>query len=491
VVEQALQHTIDGVLAFDRSFRILLWNDAMERVLHLRCSDVAGRQIFDVFPRLVGTAEARCLDQVLEGQSFVLRDLPFAPWDARAQLAFDRHYAPLFGAEGEVTGGFIIFRETTEQLRAQARLRETEQRFRTMANFAPVLLWMAGTDSECNFFNEVWLRWTGRTMDEELGVGWAEGVHPEDLQFALDTYMSAFNRRQPFTMEYRLRRADGEYRWILDTGVPRYESDGRFAGYVGSCIDITERKEAENTLRRLADNLAQSNSELERFAWVASHDLQEPLRGVIGHTQLLADQYGAGLDAKGREIMDFTVSESRRAKQLVDDLLVYARVDAHGRVFELVDSADTVRRVLRSLSVAVEEAAATITIGELPPVRGDATLLFQLFQNLLSNATKFRAERPLHVQISAEAVGRDWRFAVSDNGIGYPMAYSERIFGVFQRLHERGRYPGTGIGLAICKKVVELHGGRIWAESEPDRGSTFYFTLPRTAPAESRERHVA
>jgi len=491
VVEQALQHTIDGVLAFDRSLRVLFWNNAMERVLRLRRSDVLGRQIFDVFPRLVGTAEARCLDQVLEGQSLVLRDLPFAPWDARAQLAFDRHYSPLLGSHGEVTGGLIIFRETTEQLRVHARLRETEERFRTMANFAPVLLWLAGTDSECNFFNEVWLRYTGRTMDEEMGVGWAEGVHPEDLQSTLDTYMSAFNQRLPFTMEYRLRRADGEYRWMFDTGVPRYESDGHFAGYVGSCIDITERKEAENTLRRLADNLAHSNSELERFAWVASHDLQEPLRGVIGHTQLLADHYGSNLDAKAREIMDFTVSESLRAKQLVDDLLVYARVDAHGRVFELVDSADTVRRVMRSLSVAVDESAATITVAELPRVRGDETLLFQLFQNLLSNATKFRSERPLQVRISAEATGNDWRFAVSDNGIGYPMAYGERIFGVFQRLHDPGRYPGTGIGLAICKKVVELHGGRIWAESAPDRGSTFYFTLPRTAPAESRERHVA
>ncbi len=478
VAEQAIEQCVDGLLAFDRSLRIVLCNGAMERVLYLRRTDALGRSILDVFPRLVGSAEARCFDQALEGQSLVVRDLPFTFWHAHAHVTYDRHYSPLLDVYGEVSGVLITFREATEQLRAQARLRETEERFRTMANCAPVLLWMAGPDSECTFFNEVWLRFTGRTMEEEMGVGWAEGVHPEDLQSTVDTYMGAFNQRQPFRMEYRLRRADGEYRWILDTGVPRYESDGSFAGYVGSCIDITERREAERTLRRLADNLAHSNSELERFAWVASHDLQEPLRGVIGHTQLLAAHYGSDLDPKAQEIMDFTVSESRRAKQLVDDLLAYSRVDAHGRVFDVIDSAATVERVMRSLSVALEESAATITVGALPLVHGEETLLFQLFQNLLANAMKFRSERPLKVRISAEAVGNDWRFAVTDNGIGFPMIYSERIFSVFQRLHDRSRYPGTGIGLAICKKVVELHGGRIWAESQPGEGSTFYFTLP-------------
>jgi PAS domain S-box-containing protein len=490
-VLQALEHCPDGVVGVDRSMRVMLWNGAAERVLNVQRSDAIDRSLLDLFPRLRGTAEARCLEQALAGEPVVMREQPFSAWDERAQRAYDRHYAPLRGDGGELAGATVIFRETTAQLRAEARLRETEERFRTMANSAPVLLWLAGRDSECEFFNDVWLNYTGRTMEEELGVGWAEGVHPEDLQSMLDTYTSGFARREPFTMEYRLRRADGVYRWMLDTGVPRYEADGTFAGYVGSCVDITERKDAEATLRRLADNLARTNSDLERFAWVASHDLQEPLRGLIAHTQLLAGRMGSAADARVAETMSFIVAESRRAKQLVDDLLAYTRMGAEGRRFAEVDCAALVERVLRSLSEAVAESGLQVAVGTLPAVHGDPTLLFQVFQNLFANAMKFHAGHAPQVAVQAEPVGREWRFAVKDNGIGFPMEYAERIFRVFQRLHDRSRYPGSGIGLAICKKIVEAHGGRIWAESEPGNGATFYFTLPRAASGTGAAGHAA
>jgi light-regulated signal transduction histidine kinase (bacteriophytochrome) len=200
---------------------------------------------------------------------------------------------------------------------------------------------------------------------------------------------------------------------------------------------------------------------------------------------------GAAPDAGIAETMDFIVAESRRAKQLVDDLLAYTRMGVEGRRFEEVDTSALVRRVLRSLSTAVAESGLEVTVGDLPAVHGDATLLFQVFQNLFSNAMKFHAGQAPRVTVRAEPIGREWRFAVSDNGIGFPMEYAERIFRVFQRLHDRARYPGSGIGLAICKKIIETHGGRIWAESEPGRGATFYFTLPRATAGAGAASNVA
>lgn len=384
----------------------------------------------------------------------------------------------LWDIEGNITGFLGIASDITERKEAAKALLESEQRFRTMADSAPVLLWIAGTDAKYYFFNQTWLNFTGRTVEEEIGDGWLEGVHPEDSQQCLETYQMAFENRAGFRMEYRLRHTDGDYRWLLDTGTPRFLPDGSFAGYIGSCIDISERKEVEAALQHLTDDLKRSNQELEQFAYVASHDLQEPLRAVTSYTQLLAQRYQGNLDAKADKYINYIVDGATRMQQLINDLLAYSRVGTKGKEFQPTNCDAAIKQALTNLQMAIAEKNATITYESLPTLLADEGQLVQLFQNLIGNAIKFcREDIPL-VQISIQQRETEWLFGIHDNGIGIEPDYAERIFIIFQRLHSRREYSGTGIGLAICKRIVERHGGRIWVDSQLGQGATFYFTIP-------------
>jgi PAS domain S-box-containing protein len=243
-------------------------------------------------------------------------------------------------------------------------------------------------------------------------------------------------------------------------------------------VTAIERRRFQQELELRAADLARSNAELEQFAYVASHDLQEPLRAVTSYTKLLSKRYSGQLDAKAEEYIAFAVEGATRMQQLIKDLLMYSRVGRRGNELVPVDFVAVFQAAVANLEVAVAESGATLTHGELPTVKGDFTQLVQLVQNLLSNALKYRSDLAPVIHVSAYRQNGNWRFAVRDNGIGIDPKYSDRIFQVFQRLHTRDEYPGTGIGLAICKKIVERHGGRIWVESAPGQGSTFYFTIP-------------
>jgi PAS domain S-box-containing protein len=242
--------------------------------------------------------------------------------------------------------------------------------------------------------------------------------------------------------------------------------------------DITERKQTQDELARQARELARSNAELEQFAYVASHDLQEPLRMVSSYTQLLAKRYQGQLGPDADRFIAYAVDGVTRMQQLINDLLAYSRVRTKGKEFEPTDCQTALDGVLANLQAAISESGAVITQDALPVVMADGWQVMQLFQNLIGNAIKFHGEAPPRVHISAERQGSDWILSVRDNGIGIESEYVDRIFLIFQRLHSRCAYSGTGIGLAICKRIVERHGGRIWVESQPGRGSTFFFTFP-------------
>lgn len=382
--------------------------------------------------------------------------------------------------KGEIDGGTRltgITVDVTDRRLAEQRLKESEERFRQLADTAPVLVWISDTEKKGVFFNRRWLEFTGRTLEQELGDGWLEGIHPEDLPRCASTCLEAFLMRREFTMEFRMRRHDGSYRWVLDHGIPRYTAEGEFSGFIGTCVDIHDRKEAEERLRLHAEELARSNADLSQFAYVASHDLKEPLRTVTTHVQLLSRRLGDGVAPEVSESMRYVIEGARRMNDLISDLLLYSSVGRSDTVLAEVDLGSVLRKVLANLEVVVHETGAEVTVDPLPRVMGNGAQLVQVLQNLLGNAIKFRGERSPRIHVSATP--RDGRVVVSvrDNGIGIDPAHHDRIFAMFQRLHRRDQYPGTGIGLALCKKIVERHGGRIWLESEPGLGSTFSFTL--------------
>ena len=256
--------------------------------------------------------------------------------------------------------------------------------------------------------------------------------------------------------------------------------------YAAAQQEIAERVRAEAALAQLAQELARSNAELEQFAYAASHDLQEPLRMVSSFVQLLAQRYQGVLDADADEFIEFAVDGASRMQRLINDLLAFSRVGTRGKEFEPTNCGAIFKIVLTNLQVAIAESAAVVTHNPLPVVMADGSQLVQLFQNLITNAIRFRGDDSPVIHIGADWVdggsqgeAAHWVFAVRDNGLGIDPEYAERIFVIFQRLHIREEYPGTGIGLAICKKIVERHGGRIWVESEPGKGATFCFTLPK------------
>ena len=242
--------------------------------------------------------------------------------------------------------------------------------------------------------------------------------------------------------------------------------------------EVSERKRAEEAIKRYTAELERSNNELQQFAYVASHDLQEPLRMVSSFLQLLEKRYVSNLDGEAREFIGFAVDGAKRMQALINDLLMYSRVSTRGNPFTLVDCGEVLDEVLGNLTVAVQESQAKIIFDGLPSVMGDGTQLAQVFQNLISNAIKFRGQAPPVIHVTAEHEGEGWLFGVADNGIGIEKKFNDRIFMIFQRLHTREDYPGTGIGLAICKRIVERHGGRIWVDSTIGEGSTFRFTIP-------------
>ena len=241
--------------------------------------------------------------------------------------------------------------------------------------------------------------------------------------------------------------------------------------------DITERKRAEEKLKQTLEELERSNKDLEQFAYAASHDLQEPLRTVSNFSQLLAKRYKGELDAKADQFIGFIVDGATRMQEMIDNLLAYSRVSTRAKPFEPTNCETLFDQALANVKMAIEESGAVVTHDPLPTVMADASQLVQLFQNLLSNAIKFRKEKP-RIIVSAVQRGNEWLFSVEDNGIGIAPEFMEHIFKMFQREHTSAEYPGTGVGLAICKKIVERHGGRIWVESQTGKGSTFYFTIP-------------
>ncbi|MDQ3636719.1 MAG: PAS domain S-box protein [Actinomycetota bacterium] len=372
----------------------------------------------------------------------------------------------------------ILMHDVTERKRVEEALRRSEGSLRAAQAMARIGDWEYDLPGDKSRWSDELFRIFGLPPGETPAFrGFFDLVHPEDRAAVRREVFGVLRGGEESSMGYRIVQPDGEVRSVHTEYRVTRDASGRGVGMVGTIQDITERKRAEAELEALVDELRRSNAELEQFAYVASHDLQEPLRMVSSFTQLLRRRYEGQLDETADEFIGYAVDGASRMQTLINALLEYSRVGTRGRPFAAVDTEGVFGAALANLRNAVAESGAEVVSGGLPTVPGDQVQLMQLFQNLISNAIKFKGEeRPL-VRVEARWQGGEWLFSVEDNGIGIGPEYRERIFVIFQRLHGRQEYSGTGIGLALCKKIVERHGGKIWVESEPGRGSTFFFTL--------------
>lgn len=330
--------------------------------------------------------------------------------------------------------------------------------------------------------NGSWERVLGYPCDELVGREFLTMIHPEDIAATREAMVSLAGGIPVVGFENRYRTADGETRWMQWSAASVPAEGMNYA----VARDVTERRRLDAELEQRSQELARSNRELQQFAYVASHDLQEPLRMVASYVELLARRYKGKLDADADEFIAFAADGARRMQALIRDLLAFSRVEARGKPLVSIDANLACDMAIANLQAAIEAADARVTRDELPEVLADETQLTQLFQNLIGNAIKFRRDdQPPSIHVGVEQADGGWQFTVRDNGIGIDPTYGERIFLMFQRLHGRDRYDGTGIGLAICQRIVERHGGRIWVESAPGEGSAFSFTLAAAGEREN------
>jgi PAS domain S-box-containing protein len=440
-------------------------NAAFERNHGLKKEDVIGSRVTRVFPGI----ESDPMDLIGKFGKVALIEVPV---DFEIYSGFEKKWFH-YSAYCPHKGYFVSTSEDiTERKNAEEELKKSEKMYRSIGELMPFGVWTANEKGETTYISPSFCDMVGKSEEAILNYGWLDNLDPETVENTRAAWMKAVESGDFWNHTYHIMGKDGQYRYVLSRGAPIRDDKGRLLGWVGVNINVTEQKNIE-------ENLSRSNAELQHFAYLSSHDLQEPLRMVVSYLSLLDRKYGGQLDPKAHEYIKNALEGGARMRQLIDDLLEYSRVETKGTQFTLVNMGDLLEDTLKLLKVPIDENKADIFVGPLPTIRADGTQMSQVMQNLIANAIKFHgSERPI-VQITAKQSGRDWTFSVKDNGIGMNMDYAEKIFQMFQRLHTKEKYPGTGVGLAIAKKIVERHGGRIWVESEEGKGATFFFTIPR------------
>jgi PAS domain S-box-containing protein len=411
-----------------------------------------------------------------------------------------------FGTNTDITE-----RLEAERFAAESKLRESEASFHHLADAMPQIVFTTDAEGGLDYYNQRWYDYTGLTFEQTKEWGWRMVLHPDDLENCLTLWTGALKARMPMQVLYRFKRAsDNTYRWHLGQSRPIRNDLGVVVSWFGTCTDIEDYKQAEMQIRILNGNLEervrertaeldranvrleQSNRELQDFASVASHDLQEPLRKVQAFGDRLKTACSDALDEKGRDSLDRMLGASKRMQSLIQDLLSFARVTSQARPFLPVDLAQVTREVLSDLEIRIAENRAVVEMRDLPVVVADGLQMRQLLQNLIGNALKFhRPGNPPSVRVYTETADETLRLIVEDDGIGFDEKYLDRIFTVFQRLHGRSEYEGTGIGLAICRKIAQRHGGDITAISAPGKGAKFMVSLPCPSANENRPPNPA
>jgi two-component system, chemotaxis family, CheB/CheR fusion protein len=502
---EAVSETIrEAVLILDKDFRVRSANKAFYRIFKTKKEETEGMLIYELGNRQWDILELR---QLLE--ELIAKRTPIVGFEVQ-------HNFPSIGQKTMLLHGktitqkilqkqliILAIEDITEHRLAQQAAQQRELWFKNMANNAPSMIWMAGVDTNRNFFNNTWAEFIGSSEGQNQNGLWKDFIHPEDFHQYMTQFESSFNSRELFSIEYRLKRHDGEYRWILDQAKPYYSAGQKFLGYIGTSTELHDKKLMMQELDKLVkartkelkvtnNELHRSNNELQQFAYIASHDLQEPLRKILTYIDRIQNNKEK-LSDTGNDFFKKIIESSRRMTRLIDDLLDFSSLSHAPKKFNKVDLNSILKDVLTDMEVLISDRKALVEYEEnLPVIQGDQTQISQLFLNLISNAIKFSkenvtpavritsrmlSEEEIYQQQFFEKRGAYVELSFSDNGIGFNQEFADQIFVIFQRLHERKKYPGTGIGLALCKRIADNHGGKIFATST-NGGATFYVVLP-------------
>ena len=483
-----LNSSLDGVVAYSAvrniegnivDFQWLLINPAAEKFYGLLLNEIVGKNLLTELSQFRNNGLFDLYVSVVETGETVDREFSY---EHERDTIVWLHIVAVKLNDGLA----VTFRNITDRKRAEIALRDSEERFRAIFEQAAVGIAKNALSGQFMRVNPGFCQIVRYGESELLQKNWQAITHPDDIE-ADREYVRALvsGNIQTFSMEKRLVCKDEAVRWANVTVSAMRDANGTPQYLICAIEDISERKLVQELLQasldtqtRYAQELTRSNAELEQFSYVASHDLQAPLSTIAGYAQLLEKRCHNQLDAQGNKFIRNIVNSCGRMQALIDDLLEYSRVGRSEKPFDVIDCNLVFEDACANLQLAIRQDRASVTRGDLPRVRGDSFQLLQLFQNLIGNAIKYRSSEAPVVRVSASRQGDNWVFSVQDNGIGIAEQYHPRIFQLFQRLHSQKQYSGTGIGLAICQRIVERHGGRLWVESEPNRGSTFYFSIP-------------
>jgi PAS domain S-box-containing protein len=628
-IETLLAASHDPILILDGNYHIRKANSHFYEMFGAIQDETEGRALFEIDNKTWDIPEVRnLLSRILpENLGAENYELELSLKDGKHSLLLNARQIDDKAEHSQLI--FLVIEDTTKNkknealvLESETRRQESEDLFRVVANSVPVMIWMSGIDKLCYFFNKNWFDFTGRTPKQEHGNGWTQGVHPEDLERCISIYNSNFDARKEFYMEYRLRRHDGKYRWISDKGVPRYDINDNFMGYVGSCMDIhdqkdftdalesmvkirtqeleqsrsflnsvlnstyygiasyepirndrgrindfrilysnpevpanfgltveevvgktcfevypgifsngvfdklvgcmetgrpdvyeinidqsgktlwlsaamekvnntvtvtskniTTEKEAALHLAHINEELNNKNKELASLTYIASHDLQEPLRKIQMFTSRIAENDEKNMSPQSIHYFKSITSTALRMQNLIDAVLSYSRMDSEKFKFERTNLNTMLKEVLHQMDIVLDEKGATVERGELPTIKVIPIHFQQMLLNILNNAVKYSkpdVKPVIKIGAQKESIGKQnyWKISIADNGIGFDPQYKDKIFEAFQRLHGKMEYVGTGIGLAICQKIAHKHNGFITADGQPNAGATFHIYLP-------------
>jgi PAS domain S-box-containing protein len=484
LLDELFKQAPDALAVLSTDDRIVRINQEFTRMFGYKTDEVLQRPINDL---IVPETEIECSReytlQLKQGRRVAVETVRKRKDGTEVYVSLLA--VPVISTSGEQIVNYAIYRDVTDRKHAEDRLRESEARFQAMADKAPVSIWMTGTDGLCNYFNKPWLDFTGRTMEQEVGLGWTEGVYPDDVQSCFDGFLPAFHAQKPFRMEYRLRRADGEYRWVIESGIPRYTPAGEFEGYIGSNIDITDLKRAEEERERLRQALADL-AHINRVTTMGeltvslAHEIKQPISAAVMDAGTCVEWLARDKPdiEEARNTVSRIVQDVTRASDIIDRIrFLFKKGETHRELTDVNQVIGEMIVLLHSEAGGHSIAILTELAADLPLISADRVQLQQVFMNLMLNAIDAMKERNAPGELTIKSQHNpdgQMLVSVSDTGPGLPPAQADKIFEPFFTTKPQG----TGMGLSISRSIIESHGGRLWATANSERGATFQFTLP-------------